>query len=214
VEQLVEGSSLDLSRLLEQRDLFGLFGLDPPVQAPADPTGAALEARVAGLLARQGYQVERAGGRGGGGVDLIAEKRDAVGTRVRLWVQCKATSEPAGVDVVRSLNGALPPGDRGVTGVVVCPAGFTAEARSFAAARRIELWDANRLEQLERGGDKRTVSGIHDDQDGEFPGREPGTASTSWSHGNRPWLRRLWPLSRSAARLCRTCRLIRRARLT
>src|SRR5262249_61809025 len=58
-EQLVEGTSLDLSRLLEQRDLFGLFGLDPPVQAPADTTGAALEARVAGLLARQGYQVER-----------------------------------------------------------------------------------------------------------------------------------------------------------
>jgi SNF2-related domain/Restriction endonuclease/Helicase conserved C-terminal domain len=151
-EQLVEGTSLDLSRLIEQRDLFGLFGLDPPAPAPADPSGAALEARVAGLLARQGYQVERAGGRGDGGVDLIAEKRDAVGGRVRLWVQCKATAEPAGVDVVRSLNGALPPGDRGVTGVVVCPAGFTAEARSFAAARRIELWDAARLEPMERGG--------------------------------------------------------------
>src|SRR5262249_28376737 len=127
-EQIVEGTSLDLERLLDQRDLFGLFGLDPPAPASADPSGAALEARVAGLLARQGYQVELAGGRGDGGVDLTAEKRDAVGTRVRLWVQCKETAEPTGVDVVRSLNGALPPGDRGVTGMVVCPAGFTAEA--------------------------------------------------------------------------------------
>jgi hypothetical protein len=150
-EQLLDGTSLDVTRLFDQRDLFGLFGLDLPAAAPGDPTGAALEARIAELLARQGYQVERAGGRGDGGVDLIAEKRDAVGVRVRLWVQCKETAEPTGVEAVRSLNGILPPGDRAVTGVVVCPAGFTPEARSFAAARRIELWDAGRLEALERG---------------------------------------------------------------
>jgi hypothetical protein len=152
-ERIVDETSLDLSRLLDQRDLFELVGLDPPGRRASDPTGAALEDRVAALLARQGYRVERTGGRQDGGVDLIAEKRDAVGTRLRLFVQCKDTDRPAGVEVARSLNGVLPPGDRGVTGVIVCPAGFTPEARAFATARQIHLWDATRLERLESGGD-------------------------------------------------------------
>jgi hypothetical protein len=152
-ERLVDEASLDLSRLVDQRDLFGLVGLPPPERGAPDPTGTALEARVAHLLERQGYRVERTGGRQDGGVDLIAEKRDAVGTRTRLFVQCKDSERPVGVDVVRSLNGVLPPADRGVTGVVVSPAGFTPEARAFAAARQIQLWDATRLEELERVGD-------------------------------------------------------------
>src|SRR5207248_2815695 len=151
-ERLVDEASLDLSRLVDQRDLFGLVGLPPPERAAPDPTGAALEGRVAHLLERQGYRVERTGGKQDGGVDLIAEKRDAVGTRVRLFVQCKDSERPAGVDVVRSLNGVLPPTDRAVTGVVVCPAGFTPEARAFATARHLQLWDAARLEELERAG--------------------------------------------------------------
>jgi HJR/Mrr/RecB family endonuclease len=149
-EQIVDETSLDLSRLVDQRDLFELVGLAPPERKAADPTGASLEGRVAALLVRQGYQVERTGGRADGGVDLIAEKRDAVGTRQRLFVQCKELDRPVGVEVVRSLNGTLPPGDRGVTGVVVCPAGFTPDARAFAAARHLQLWDALRIERLER----------------------------------------------------------------
>jgi superfamily II DNA or RNA helicase len=152
-EQLVDETSLDLERLIDQRDLYGLVGLEPPAPA-ADPSGASLEDRVADLLARQGYQVQRVGGRSDGGVDVIAEKQDAVGTRTRLYVQCKETREPVGVEVVRSLYGVLPPGDRGVTAVVASPAGFTADARSFADARQVQLWDAARLQQLARGSGK------------------------------------------------------------
>jgi superfamily II DNA or RNA helicase len=147
-EELVEGTSLDLSRLLDQRELFRLVGLDPPEPRSRDATGIALEAQVAALLQGQGYRIDRAGGRGDGGIDLIAEKSDPVGAPRRLFVQCKDTGHPAGVEVVRDLNGALPPGDRSITGVVVCPAGFTADARSFAALRQIDLWDADRLAAL------------------------------------------------------------------
>jgi superfamily II DNA or RNA helicase len=150
-EQIVEESSLDLAPLLDQRDLFGLVGLAPLAPA-ADPSGATLEARTAALLARQGYRVEKRGGKGDGGVDIIAEKQDAVGTRVRLLVQCKDSQRPVGVEVARSLHGALPPGDRGVIGILVCPSGFTAEARAFAAARHVQLWDAAKLERLEQDG--------------------------------------------------------------
>jgi superfamily II DNA or RNA helicase len=148
-EQIVEGASLDPARLLAQEDLFGLVGLAPPATPAADPTGSGLEERVTRLLTRQGYRVERVGGQRDGGVDVVAEKRDAVGARLRLYVQCKATARPAGVESVRSLCGALPPGDRSARGAVACPAGFTPDAIRFAAARQVELWDAARLQEME-----------------------------------------------------------------
>lgn len=148
-EEIVEGSSLDPERLLEQGDLYGLLGLAPPGPPPPDPTGVGLEERVAALLTRRGYQVQRVGGRRDGGVDLVADTYDGVGTRVRLLIQCKETRDPAGVEVARGLNGVLPADDRNVSGVIVCPAGFTADARRFAAARHLELWDEERLARLE-----------------------------------------------------------------
>jgi SNF2 family DNA or RNA helicase len=151
-EQIVDATSLDLRRLLDQRDLFGLVGLDLPGDPPRDPSGLALERRVADLLSRQGYHVEHVGHARDGGIDVIAEKSDAVGAPLRLFIQCKDTRHPVGLEAVRGLNGALPPGDRSITGVLVSPAGFTPEARSFAFARHLQLWDAAKLEALERGG--------------------------------------------------------------
>ena len=85
-----------------------------------------------------------------GGVDLVATRTDAVGARTWLYVQCKETARPVGVETVRSLNGVLPQGGHAVTGVLVCPAGFTAEAQAFALARGIQLWDAARLAAVDQ----------------------------------------------------------------
>jgi hypothetical protein len=35
--------------------------------------------------------------------------------------------------------------------LIVCPAGFIPEARNFAAARHVQLWDAAMLERPEVG---------------------------------------------------------------
>lgn len=155
-EAWVDDASLDLSHILDKRDLCALVGLEldrAPVSlaasdALASSTGAALEKQVAELLIRQGYQLQQVGGSHDGGVDVIAQKSDAIGTRTRLFIQCKDTARPAGVEVVRSLNGVLPAHDRSASGVVVCPAGFTAEAKTFAFARDIQLWDRPKLELL------------------------------------------------------------------
>jgi len=60
-------------------------------------------------------------------------------------VQCKNTSTPVGVEVVRQLNGVLATKEPGARAMVVCPAGFTAEARLFGQGGRIELWDRHDL---------------------------------------------------------------------
>jgi hypothetical protein len=149
-EQLIDATSIDLSRLLSKRDLFELVGLEPPEAPTTEAPGLALENRVARLLTLQGYQVEQTARSRDGGVDVIAERTDAVGTRLRLLVQCKDTDRPVGVEVVRALNGVLPQGDRGTLGVLVCPSGFTNEAKTFAFARHIQLWDGAKMTELEQ----------------------------------------------------------------
>ncbi len=67
-----------------------------------------------------------------------------------MYVQCKNTSSPVGVEVVRELNGVLSTKEPGARGMVVCPNGFTAEAQRFARSGRIELWDRHDLFQHER----------------------------------------------------------------
>lgn len=163
--RLVEGSSLDVAELLgelEADDWRELAGLPPgapsgsrqPHELSNERPGVGLEKRVARLLERQGYRVESMGevpfGAGrDGGIDLSARKSDALGAQVRLFVQCKDYSKPLGVEAVRALNGVLPAAERGVLGVVACTGGFTREARSFAGARGIQLWDEAMLSHLE-----------------------------------------------------------------
>jgi len=44
-------------------------------------------------------------------------------------------------DYVRNLNGALPANRAGVKGVLICPSGFTKQAKEEAEDYKIELWD-------------------------------------------------------------------------
>jgi SNF2 family DNA or RNA helicase len=156
-DELVDDVSIDLGEYLSAEELFGLFGLSPP-RLPGgrhrmerdfrSMSGEEFEAHVAGVLRRYGWSVEVTGRTRDGGVDLIARRIDEVGVESVLYVQCKNHVAPVGVEVVRELNGILDPG---VRGVVVCPSGFTREAKAFAEQRGIQLWDGPHLRKLEAG---------------------------------------------------------------
>ncbi len=155
-DHLMDGATIDTRSLLDKQELFDLVGVEDgrsgrnaAGEAEGSERGLPLERRVAELLRQQGYEVEETPRTRDGGLDLIATKTDAVGARTRLYIQCKAVARPIVVEAVRSLNGVLPQGSYSVTGVLVCPAGFTAEAQTFAMARNIQLWDASRLEAME-----------------------------------------------------------------
>ncbi|MHB1463418.1 MAG: SNF2-related protein [Armatimonadota bacterium] len=147
--ELVDMTSLDIGQFLTKQEIFGLVGLAPPGKPTEALPGAGLEERVARLMAHLGYRVEKTPRSRDGGVDVIAEREDAVGTRHCLLIQCKDNDRLCGVEAVRSLNGVLPDGQRGTVGVVVCPSGFSTEARSFAIARNIHLWDEDKLDAME-----------------------------------------------------------------
>ncbi|RJP17731.1 MAG: hypothetical protein C4520_15715 [Candidatus Abyssobacteria bacterium SURF_5] len=155
--QMVDDVSMDLRQNLTEHELFGLFGLTPPVSLKKVKKeshlvrgfdhmgGIEFEQYVQGLLQRKGWRVDTTPVTSDGGIDLIASRIDELGVETRLLIQCKNHSRPVGVDVIRELNGALPSNLMGERGVVVCPSGFTAEAVSFAKNRGILLWDRHHL---------------------------------------------------------------------
>lgn len=159
-DELVDDVSIDLRSRLSSEELFGLFGLAPragpqregPAGAPRDyaaMTGIEFEGHVKSLLERRSWHVEITPPTRDGGVDLIARSADNLGLETVVYVQCKNTSTPVGVEVVRQLNGVLATKEPGARAMVVCPAGFTPEARRFARGGRIELWDRHDLFQRE-----------------------------------------------------------------
>ena len=158
--EFVDDVSLDLKSKLTSEDLFGLFGLKPPkhiksfVQEAVPPvnyaemTGIDFEQHVKQLLESKGWVVETTPLTRDGGIDLIARRSDDVGAEVTLYIQCKNYSSAIGVDKARNLNGVLPKQLPGIRGVLVCPAGFTADAIVFAKDRGIALWDRSHLFKL------------------------------------------------------------------
>jgi len=105
---------------------------------------------LAARLREQGFAVRQTPPSHDGGLDLIARRRDALGVETHLWIQCKNRQAPVGVAVLRELRGATPDRAAGGTPVAACPAGFTAEARTFAAAHGIQLWDVSDLRRMEQ----------------------------------------------------------------
>ncbi len=161
-DEIVDDVSLDLKTHLSAEELFGLFELTPPPRARTSAnrssaltdytrmTGTEFEQYVKGLLEHRGWTVETTPLTRDGGIDLIANRVVDLGGEVALYIQCKNYANPVGVEVVRQLNGALPKSQPGSRGVVVCPSGFTADARSFGKDRSILLWDRQHLLELSR----------------------------------------------------------------
>jgi len=164
-DEIVDDVSIDLKARLSAEELFGLFNLTPPTSARASSkggrafpvyttmSGTEFEEYVKELLERRGWRVETTPRTRDGGIDLIAKRSIDMGTESTLYIQCKNYASPAGVEVVRQLNGVLPKHHPGSHGVVVCPSGFTADARSFAQDRGITLWERQHLFELSQSED-------------------------------------------------------------
>jgi len=151
-DRLVDDVSVDIATALTSDELFGLFGLEVPLQARREPTrrstGLDLEARCARILERRGWKVERTPRSRDGGVDVIGSRNDEVGIEQFIYVQCKDHVRPVGVQLVREFIGALPTGVN-VYAVLASPAGLTSDAQQVAKDRGVIVWDEGKLSELE-----------------------------------------------------------------
>jgi restriction system protein len=103
------------------------------------------ELLVSEVYRRQGYSVKERGGRqADGGIDLELARGSE-----RVIVQCKHWNRPVPVQRVRELFGVVT-AETANRGFLVATSGFTADARSFAAGKPIELVDGQALVKLAR----------------------------------------------------------------
>ena len=143
-DEIIDDVSLDVASKLTRDDIFGLFGLEPPISSPqprsANRDGLELEERCAAVLQSRGWDVQRTPRSRDGGIDLIASRIDEVGLTQTLYVQCKDYARPVGVEIVRELLGVLPP-DGSVRALIVAAAGLTVDAAKLAERRNVTVWD-------------------------------------------------------------------------
>ena len=102
----------------------------------------------AAILEQKGYLVKKTPRSRDGGIDLIGSMTDEVGITQELYIQCKDHARPVGVEVVRELIGVIPV-EGNVIPVLASPSGVTSDARKIAEARHVEIWDEERLAELE-----------------------------------------------------------------
>ncbi len=150
-KDLVDDTSMELSAVLSETELFGLFGLEAPARTTSArryQTSEQFEEWLAERLRDQGFDVTLTPRSRDGGIDIVAERCDAIGVETRLMIQCKNLSQPVGVAAARELRGVVPERQAGTTPVIACPAGFTADARAFAKDNGIVLWGKAELDAL------------------------------------------------------------------
>jgi len=159
-EEIVDDVSIDLKTRLTADELFGLFGLTPPItikpvakSAGALPdfssmSGIEFEHYVKELLEKKGWSVETTPPTRDGGIDLVASQMVVTEGEATVYIQSKNHGSPIGVEVVRQLKGVLPEKKPGCHGIVICPSGFSPDARSFARDRGIILWERKHLFKL------------------------------------------------------------------
>jgi hypothetical protein len=151
-DQVIDDVSMDVASRLTGQELFGLFGLEPPIRGDSDQqarrSGLALEDRCASILTALDWSVERTPRSRDGGIDLIGTKVDEVGLEQTIYVQCKDHARPVSVEVVRELVGVLPVG-RLIQPILAAPAGVTSDAARFASDRGVRIWDEAALLKLE-----------------------------------------------------------------
>lgn len=154
---LVDDVCLDLGKALTAEELFGLFGLQRPVPFGFEPQkqtafsemgGREFEEYVAGVLTSLGFHTELTPASRDQGIDVIAKKADALGVETVFFVQCKNHASPVGVEIVRSLLGAVPPDKPGARAVLAAPKGVTKDAEVLARSRGVLVLDERELNRL------------------------------------------------------------------
>lgn len=100
-------------------------------------SGSQFEQETMALLLSKGYVVERIGGAGDGGVDLIVTTNSG-----KVLVQCKAHAHFIGPSAVRDFYGAIVH-HNATEGWLICLEGFSSAARQFAKGKPIKLYTVN-----------------------------------------------------------------------
>ena len=116
------------AHIVEVNDAFLRYLADHPEELNTLPPRR-FEELVAELLSRSGFNTELQKRSRDGGIDVVATKHELFG-ELLLLVQCKQTSRPVGVEVVRQLHGVVAQ-QRATMGMVATTSVFTRDARRF-----------------------------------------------------------------------------------
>ena len=110
-------------------EFLRLLNSNPELLYELSPRG--FEKLVAEILGRLGYEVELTPKTRDGGRDIIAAKKDHLGSFLYL-VECKlyAADRPVGVRLVRELNGVVQ-AERATAGILATTSYFSSDAREF-----------------------------------------------------------------------------------
>jgi SNF2 family DNA or RNA helicase len=145
---------------LSEEEIFSLFNItvrprrSGATTAPSKVVLDNLDPRefenlVALIYEKDGYKVVVTGRSHDGGIDIRADRITAGGND-RIVVQCKHQKQSVGRPVLQQLWGVLN-SDHTITRCdLVTSAGFSAEARDFAAGKRLTLIDRSKLLELAR----------------------------------------------------------------
>ena len=149
-------SDTNLSKLLTEDELFGLFGLQKPRRSPTTSTNDGgfvtldllanisyqqFERLTAEVFERMGYRVKLTPPTKDKGVDIYATRQSESGTEY-LAIQCKHyPNSKVGVEHARSLYGVIHDQQSFTKGLLVTSGEFSRECREFAGGKRIDLFD-------------------------------------------------------------------------
>lgn len=116
--------------------------------------GYDFEREVAAIYRTLGAKVEHGVDLAGNQIDIVATEQTPSGTPVRIAIECKNYSRPAGIDVVNSFGAiAYLLRQRSLIdrATIIAANGFTIQARNAARTHDIELLNISDLQQRIRG---------------------------------------------------------------
>ncbi|MCJ7459044.1 MAG: SNF2-related protein [candidate division Zixibacteria bacterium] len=153
-------SDSNLSRVMTEDELFGLFGLQKSKRASATKIAhknlatpelltsispPQFEELISNLYAKMGYHVKLTPQTKDRGIDIYAKRLSESGTE-SLAIQCKHYPNGiVGVEHVRSLYGVIHDQPSITKGVLITSGEFSKECKQFANGKRIELFDGTYL---------------------------------------------------------------------
>ena len=146
-EESTSVATLDILRQLMANPSRGL-------RAEAAQKGFRFEREVAAIYRTLGASVEQDVVLAGNQIDILLEESTSSGSKLRIAIECKSYSRPAGIEVVNqfaSLIALLK--QRGIVdrGVIVASQGFTKQARAAASEMGVDLIEFADLQQRVQG---------------------------------------------------------------